>query len=150
MKTISKRMSSPRLRARSRQGAILLEFGVTLPLMLMLAIAVFDFARVTYFGLVVADAAGAASRYAAFNPLTNVSEAAWHEGLEQAAKTAIVGSPWVSQNQLVVHPALIEQVSPVEKRITVKVSYPYQVQLWWPGLPSNPNVTSQVSVIGAS
>lgn len=150
MKTTIRRKNSPRFKARKRQGAILLEFGITMPLMLLLAIAVFDFARVTYFGLVVADAAGAASRYAAFNPVTDVSEATWYEGLEQAAKSAIVGSPWVSQNQLVVHPALIEQVSPVEKRITVKVSYPYQVQLWWPGLPSNPNVSCQVSVIGAS
>lgn len=139
-----------RRHASARRGAVLFEFAVTIPLTMLLSIAVFDFARVSYFRLVVADAAGAASRYAAFNPLTNVSQAVWQQGLEDATRNAVLGSVWVDPNLLVIHSALVEQVTPVEKRITVKVEYPFQVTLWWPGIPQNPTVVSQVSVIGAT
>jgi hypothetical protein len=136
-------------RTKKRRGAALLEFSVTLPLMMLMAVATVDFARVTYYGLVVADAAGAASRYAALNPLTETAESGWLEGLEQSAKAATIGSPWVDSSDLIVHPPVVEQITPVEKRITVKIEYPFVVRFWWPGIPTNPTVVSQVSVVAS-
>jgi len=150
LKLIRKVRSGKRRLSAARRGAILFEFAVTIPLMMLLSIAVFDFARVSYFRLVVADAAGAASRYAAFNPITSVSQAVWQQGLEEATRTSVTGSAWISPTSLVIHPAQIVDVTPYEKRITVKVEYPFHVTLWWPGIPSDPTVVSQVSVIGSN
>ncbi len=126
-----------------------MEFSISIPVMLLLAIAVFDFAKVSYFRFVVADAAGAASRYAAFNPVTDVTLASWTAELESAARGAVQGSPWISQSDLVINPPVIEQTSSLEKRITVRVEYVYHLILWWPGLPGQATVSSQVAVISA-
>lgn len=141
------RKMSARRNAKSRRGAVLMEFSISIPVMLLLSIAVFDFAKTSYFRFVVADAAGAASRYAAFNPVTAVSLSSWTTELESAARSSVQGSPWVSQNDLVIKQPIIEQISTVEKRITVRVEYVYHLQLWWPGLPSQVTVSSQVAVV---
>ncbi|MFM8569962.1 MAG: hypothetical protein ACKOAU_00040 [Pirellula sp.] len=117
---------------------------------MLLSVATLDIAKVAYFRLVVADAAGAASRFAAFNPVTNVSLQVWQQNLRQAAIDSVQGSPWVDMTALVVHSAVIEQITTVEKRITVKVDYTHRVYFVWPGLPSQSTVSSQVSVMGAS
>ncbi|MFM2011932.1 MAG: hypothetical protein RLZZ396_716 [Planctomycetota bacterium] len=134
---------------RSRKGAALFEFAITIPVTMLLTIATLDIARVAYFRLVVADAAGAASRYAAFNPVTDVSLQSWQQGLDQATISSVQGSPWVDPSSLVVYTPVIEQISNVEKRITVKVEYTHRVYFVWPGLPSQATVSSQVSVMAA-
>lgn len=126
-----------------------MEFSISIPIMLLLTIAVFDFAKTSYFRFVVADAAGAASRYAAFNPVTSVSLHSWTTELENAARNTVVGSAWISPSALVVCSPIIEQISTVETRITVKVQYVYHLNLWWPGLPTQATVSSQVAVIQA-
>jgi len=145
----SPKMTSVRRNSKSRRGAALMEFSISIPVMLLLSIAVFDFAKTSYFRFVVADAAGSASRYAAFNPVTTVSLSSWTTELESAARSSVQGSPWVSQNDLVIKPPIIEQISSVEKRITLRVEYVYHLKLWWPGLPSQIAVSSQVVVIAA-
>jgi uncharacterized protein (UPF0333 family) len=141
------RNSSARRNAKLRRGAALMEFSISIPVMLLLSIAVFDFAKTSYFRFVVADAAGAASRYAAFNPVTTTSLSSWTTELESAARNSVQGSPWISQNDLVIKSPIIEQISSVEKRITVRVEYVYHLKLWWPGLPSQASVSSQVVVV---
>lgn len=146
------RHSSRNRRASLRKcrGVALFEFAISIPLIMLLSVATLDIAKVAYFRLVVADAAGAASRFAAFNPVTNVSLQVWQQNLRQAAIDSVQGSPWVDMTALVVHSAVIEQITTVEKRITVKVDYTHRVYFVWPGLPSQSTVSSQVSVMGAS
>jgi len=141
--------ASARRISASRRGAALLEFSISIPVMLLLSIAVFDFAKTGYFRFVVADAAGAASRYAAFNPVTSVSLQSWTAELEKTARNSVEGSPWISPADLVIKPPVFEEVSPVEKRVTVRVEYVYQLNLWWPGLPRQATVSSQVTVVSA-
>lgn len=139
-----------RRNAASRRGAALLEFSMSIPILLLLSIAVFDFAKTSYFRFVVADAAGAASRYAAFNPVTAVSMDTWRSELESAARNSVEGSPWISSTALVVDSPIIEIITTVETRITVRIEYTYHLNIWWPGLPSQATVSSQVTVIAAS
>ena len=136
-------------RSRQRSGAILLEFAFTIPVMMILAIAVLDFSRISYYRFLVADAAGAASRYAAFQPVTDVSYNVWMQQLDTVARNTVEGSPWASANALIVHPAEITEVNPGEKRITVKTSYVYRATLPWPGLPTETTVSNQVTIVGA-
>ena len=149
----SQRMRKSVLRNRhsskQRAGAVLLEFAFTLPVMMILAIAVLDFSRISYYRFLVADAAGAASRYAAFNPVTDVSYNVWMQKLDSIARNTIEGSPWASADALIVYPAVITQVTPGETRVTVKTAYPYRATIPWPGLPSEATVSNEVNIIGA-
>jgi Flp pilus assembly protein TadG len=117
--------------------------------MMILAIAVLDFSRISYYRFLVADASGAASRYAAFHPVTDVSYNVWMQQLDTVARNTVEGSPWASASALIVHPAEITVVTPGEKRITVKTSYVYRATLPWPGLPTETTVSNQVNVVGA-
>jgi Flp pilus assembly protein TadG len=117
--------------------------------MMILAIAVLDFSRISYYRFLVADAAGAASRYAALQPVTDVSYDVWMQQLDTIARNTVDGSPWASASALIVHPAEITEVAPGEKRITVRTSYVYRAAIPWPGLPTQATVSSKVSVVGA-
>jgi|688.fasta_scaffold40072_4 hypothetical protein len=139
-------LSTPR--KSTRRGVALFEFAVTLPLMLLLSLAVIDFARISFFRFVVGDATGAAGRYAMLNPVTENSLSAWQSALEIAARESAQGSPWIDPTAIVVHPAVIQQVNTTEKRITLKVSYLFRTGFWWPGIPSQTTVSSQLTLTG--
>lgn len=135
--------------SKQRAGAVLLEFAVTIPVMVILAIAVLDFSRLSYYRFLVADAAGAASRYAAFYPVTDVSYNVWMQRLDAVARNTVEGSPWASASNLIVYPAVINQATPGENRVIIKMEYVYRATIPWPGLPSESTVRSTVQIMGA-
>lgn len=135
--------------SKQRAGAVLLEFAVTIPVMVILAIAVLDFSRLSYYRFLVADAAGAASRYAAFYPVTDVTYNVWMQRLDAVARNTVEGSPWASASNLIVYPAVINQATPGENRVIIKMEYVYRATIPWPGLPSESTVRSTVQIMGA-
>ena len=134
---------------KQRAGAVLLEFAITIPVMMILAIAVLDFSRLSYYRFLVADAAGAASRYAAFHPVTDVSYNVWMQKLDTIARNTIEGSPWASASDLIVYPAVLNQENPGDTRVIIKMEYVYHATIPWPGLPSEATVRSTVQIMGA-
>lgn len=134
---------------KQRAGAVLLEFAITIPVMMILAIAVLDFSRLSYYRFLVADAAGAASRYAAFYPVTDVSYNVWMQKLDTVARNTVEGSPWASASDLIVYPAVLNKDTPGETRVIIKIEYVYHATIPWPGLPSEATVRSTVQIMGA-
>jgi Flp pilus assembly protein TadG len=133
---------------KSRRGVAIIEFALTIPILGVLSVAVFDFAKLGYIRLVVADAAGAASRYAAFHPVTDLSTDSWVDGIKQSALASVAGSVWVDPNRMSLHTADVEQITPTLTRITIRVDYQYQPTFWWPGLPTGTRISAQVAIPG--
>ncbi len=132
-----------------RRGAVVFEFSITLPLMLLIGIAILDFSRLAFFYMLLADAVGAAGRYASTVPRQSEQSQSWQLGVERAAKLTLVGSAWLDPEQLIVTVPEELQVSDNEKRVTVRVQYEYHTRLWWPGIPSVSLIECQTVVYGA-
>ncbi len=135
-------------KTKNRRGVAIVEFALTVPILGLLSVAVFDFAKLGYIRLVVADAAGAASRYAAFHPVTDLSMDPWIDGIKQSALASVAGSAWIDPNRLTLHTVEVEQVNPTSTRINIRVDYQYQPTFWWPGLPTGTRVSAQVAIPG--
>jgi hypothetical protein len=134
----------------SRRGSVLFEFAVTLPLILILSVAVLDFSRITFLHFLVSDATGAASRYASMVPVDPASVEIWQAGLEDAARGSLVGSPWIEPSDLSIPVADIVPVSDDERRITVRVAYPYEAHIPWLLLSTQSMIAHEVTVYGAN
>lgn len=134
----------------SRSGSVLFEFAVTLPLMMLLSVAVLDLSKITFLHFLVSDAAGAASRYASMVPVDSESMEIWQQGLEDSARGSLVGSPWIEPSDLIVPIADIVQVSDEERRISIRVEYPYEVHVPWLVLSSQSMIAHEVTVYGAN
>lgn len=133
---------------KNRRGVAIIEFALTVPILGLLSVAVFDFAKLGYIRLVVADAAGAASRYAAFHPVTEISMDPWIDGIKQSALASVAGSAWIDPTRMSLHTVDIEQITPTYMKVTVRVDYQYQPTFWWPGLPSGTRVSASVAIPG--
>jgi hypothetical protein len=138
-----------KLHRRARRGAVIFEFAITLPLMLLIGIAILDFSRLAFFYMLLADAVGAAGRYASTVPHLSAQSQSWQLGVERAAKLTLVGSPWLDPEELIVSVPEELQVSVEERRVTVRVQYEYHTRLWWPGIPSVSMIECQTVVYGA-
>lgn len=134
----------------SRNGSALFEFAVTLPLMILLAFAIRDFAKITFLHFLVSDAAGAASRYASSVPINPNSLSSWQQNLEASARQTLAGSPWIQPSDLIVPPVTLEQIGPDERRITVRVEYSFSSTLHWLNISKQNLIFSEVTVYGAN
>ncbi len=134
----------------SRSGSVLFEFAVTLPLMMLLSVAVLDLSRITFLHFLVSDAAGEASRYASMVPAESDSMEMWQQGLEDSARGSLVGSPWIEPSDLVIPVADIVQVSEDERRISIRIECPYEAHLPWLVLSSQSIIAHEVIVYGAN
>ena len=134
----------------SRGGSVLFEFAVTLPLMMLLSVAVLDLSRITFLHFLVSDAAGAASRYASMVPADSESMEMWQQGLEDSARGSLVGSPWIEPTDLIIPVADIVQVSEDERRISIRIECPYEAHLPWLVLSSQSIIAHEVTVYGAN
>lgn len=134
----------------TRSGSALFEFAVTLPLMMLLSVAVLDLSKITFLHFLVSDAAGAASRYASMVPIDSESMELWQQGLEESARGSLVGSPWIEPSDLIIPVADIVQVSQDERRIFIRVEYPYEAHIPWLVLSSQSMIAHEVTVYGAN
>lgn len=137
-----------RRQGRNRRGVAIIEFALTVPILGLLSVAVFDFAKIGYIRLVVADAAGAASRYAAFHPVTAITMDEWIDGIKQSALASVAGSAWIDPARMSLHTVDVDQITPTYMKVTIRIDYQYQPTFWWPGLPSGTRVSAQVAIPG--
>lgn len=136
--------------ASSRSGSVLFEFAVTVPLMMILAVAVLDLSKITFLHFLVSDAAGASSRYASMVPVQSESMDMWQQSLEDAARGSLVGSPWIDPSELIIPLAGMVQISDQERSITIRVEYPYEAQFPWMGFSTQSTIAHEVTVYGAN
>jgi hypothetical protein len=134
----------------SRSGSVLFEFAVTLPLMMILSVAVLDLSKITFLHFLVSDAAGAASRHASMVPSYSESMDSWQQSLEDAARGSLVGSPWIDPSELIIPLASFVQISDQERSITIRVEYPYEAQFPWMGFSTHSTIAHEVTVYGAN
>jgi hypothetical protein len=135
--------------AKSRMGATLLEFAITLPLTLLICLAILDFAKISFLRFLVSDAAGAAGRFASSVPANINSIELWQQQLENVAKDSLVDSPWIDPSELNVLPCTIEQIDADERRISVHVEYSFNTLFDWLSIDRQTTVASEVTVYGA-
>ena len=149
--TITHRDSRKQARlVASRGGSVLFEFAVTLPLMMLLSVAVLDLSKTTFLHFLVSDAAGAASRYASMVPVDSDSMEMWQQGLEDSARGSLVGSPWIEPSDLIIPVADMVQVSQDERRIFIRIEYPYEAYVPWLVLSAQSIIVHEVTVYGAN
>jgi hypothetical protein len=135
--------------AKSRTGATLFEFAITLPLTLLICLAVLDFAKISFLRFLISDAAGAASRFASTVPANINSIDLWQQQLENVAKDSLLDSPWIDPSELNVLPCTIEQIDADERRITVQIEYTFNTVFDWLSVDRQTILASEVTVYGA-
>lgn len=136
-------------KSKHRTGSALFEFAITLPLTMLICIAIFDFAKITFLQSLISDAAGAASRFASMVPANVNSIDLWQQQLENIAKESLLNSPWIDPSELNIAPAVIEQISAEERRITVNVKYSFNTVFDWLSIDQKSTVACKVVVYGA-
>ena len=141
--------SNRRRRKRGRSGSALFEFAITLPLALLMAIAILDFAKISFLHFLVADAAGAASRYASTVPANMNALDLWQQNLQMAARESLSDSSWIDPQDLDVPPALIQEIDSDERRIAIRVEYSFNTVFDWLKIDQQTTITCEVIVYGA-
>jgi hypothetical protein len=74
----------------------------------------------------------------------------WQQGLEDSARGSLVGSPWIEPSDLIIPVADMVQVSQDERRIFIRVEYPYEAYVPWLVLSEQSIIAHEVTVYGAN
>lgn len=133
---------------RASQGSALIELTLLLPVLLLLAVGVGDFARVFYYGIVTENAARAGAQYALRNNYTNVT------GIDNAAVQDASVSDFTSANVTQAAcflrcPGSAAEMACTEPNLTscgaqsaylyvrVRTQYTFNTLLNYPGIPAS-------------
>jgi hypothetical protein len=111
------------------------EFAMTIPLILLFALACADFGRVAHFDQVVANAARTGGETGATHSFTEFTRSNWEAGIREAVIAEMQNIPGFDQSQLAFELSTTKDADGLN-RIVVVVSYPFRTEVAWPALPS--------------
>jgi Flp pilus assembly protein TadG len=120
---------------RIRAGIAATEFAITIPILLLLALASADFGRVIHYDEVVSNAARTGAESGATHKFTDFTQAAWQNDVRQAVFDEMENIPNFDQGKLSYNLATTLDADGLAT-IVVDVSYPFQTVVAWPALPS--------------
>lgn len=119
----------------SRAGAVVTEFALSVPLILLFAIGVADFGRIAYFHQIICNAARTAAESGATHGFTTATTDSWENQVYAAALSEIENVPEFNMSEFgyIATTAIDSDGLAV---INVTVSYPFRTSISWPGLPN--------------
>lgn len=118
-----------------RSGIAATEFALTLPIVLLFALACADFGRISFYEEVVSNAARTGAETGATHKYTDFTYATWAAGVEQAVLDEMQNIPNFDSNQLGYDLTTSEDADGLA-RIVVEVTYPFRTVVSWPVLPT--------------
>ena len=135
-----------RNRRDRRQGAVLVEFGIVLPLLLLIILGCIDFGRFAYLHIAVTNAARSGAEFAAMRPVTPASQPFWQAGIEAAVQDEMQNNGGYIPGELVVAPATVTSDPLNLRRVRVQVQHPFRTLVNWPGIPDETLLTRAVEM----
>lgn len=135
-------------RLTTRRGAILVELAIILPLLLLFAGGIVDFARFAHYFVAVSDAAGNGARLASFHPYTVATSGVWSAKARSAVTASLEGVPGFQSDRLTIEgPTVVQGADGGQvgnARLTV--SYRFSPIVRWPGIPRETTVRRTVEM----
>ena len=129
-----------------RKAAVLVEFALLLPLLILIVLGCIDFGRFAYMFIAVTNGARAGAEYAVMRPVTPASQPFWQAGVEDAVHDEMSGNRGYEQADLVV-PSVTLTSDPLNlKRVRVRVQHPFETLVNWPGIPHQITLTRDVEM----
>jgi Flp pilus assembly protein TadG len=137
-------LSTPR--GRRRNGASAVEFGIVLPVLMLLALGCVDFGRFAYHHIAVQNAARAGAEYAIMNPYTSGGQNAWLTQVQQNARDEMANQSDVDTSLLTTTTTVTVEQSGL-RRVRVAAQYTgFTTLVAWPGIPSAPTLHGTVEM----
>jgi Flp pilus assembly protein TadG len=131
----------PSRRNTFRRGAAAVEFGLLLPLLMLILLGAIDFGRFAHAHIGVTNAARAGAGFAAMNPFSVTTKTAWETQIRRAAldelRSIIDSDPRLTNNNVTVTSVRTFD-DPQATSLwyaDVTVSMPFRTLVTWPGIP---------------
>lgn len=118
----------------NRNGTAAVEFAITLPIFLLLALATCDLGRVSHHSQIVALAARSGAQNGASHTVTAFTRPQWNDQVEQAVVDALEGIPNFDPALMHLEVTNITETNLQQKTI-LDLSYPFRTSIDWPGIP---------------
>jgi len=122
-----------------RRGVAATELALTLPIVLLLALAAADFGRIVHHDQVVSNAARTGAESGATRKFTDFTRPDWEADVQQAVLDEMANIPNFDPSQLQYDLSTTTDADSLV-RIVVEVGYPFRTAVAWPGLPSEVNL----------
>ncbi len=116
-------------------GTAATEFAVTLPLVLLLALACADFGRISHYYEVVCNAARTGAESGATHKFTAYTQSDWQNDIHDAVLAEMQNIPDFKSGDLAYNLSITTDIDNLAT-INVSVTYPFRTVVAWPGLPS--------------
>jgi Flp pilus assembly protein TadG len=117
-----------------RSGIAATELAVTLPILMLMALACADFGRVMHHYQIVSNAARTGAETGAMRKFTTLTRAEWENEVRQAVVEELAGLPAFDEGSL---DYALNTTMDANNLATVEIeiSYPFTSAVAWPGLP---------------
>jgi Flp pilus assembly protein TadG len=119
----------------SHRGAAAVEFALTIPLMVLLALASVDFGRISHFDEVVANAARAGAAAGAARQFTDFTRVDWESQIRDTVLHEMQNLPEFDGGSVTCSIQTTTDTDGIVK-VRVEVSYPFRTIVDWAALPS--------------
>jgi len=121
--------------ARRPSGVAATELALTLPLVILFALACADFGRIAHHDQVVSSAARAGAELGATRGFTDYTRSDWETDVHDAVLEEMGNLPGFDEAQLEYELTTTTDADGLA-RIVVEISYPFRTVVAWPGLPN--------------
>src|SRR3954468_5716629 len=118
---------------RCPQGVAATELALTLPIVLLFALAGADFGRIAHFDQVVSNAARTGAESGAIHKFTDFTHPFWAADVRQAVVDEMSNITGFDSSTLVYELSTTTDADGLA-RIAVDVGYPFRTVVAWPGL----------------
>lgn len=139
------RASHETRRPHRRLAAAAIEFAVTLPLLLLLALGSIEIGRAVAVYSLLSNAVRVGAEYGATHGYTNYNYASWQSLVAQQVQTAVQGNQPINSSGLNVTVSGTAEPNGLNL-VTVTASYQYTTITQWPYLPNQFTLTHNVAM----
>jgi Flp pilus assembly protein TadG len=133
-------------RRKKRRGAALVEYAVSLPLLVALAFGCVDFGRCLYRYIAVTNAARAGAAVASVNSFTPDTYPAWEQMVRNAVVAELEGIRDFDEEELQIPAPVVTLDEDRLRRFKLEVSYPFETLVDWPFIPSQVRLKRSVEM----
>jgi Flp pilus assembly protein TadG len=133
-------------RRRKRRGAALVEYAISLPLLVGIVFGCVDFGRCLYSYIAVTNAARAGAAVASVNSFTPETYPGWEQMVRDAVVAELEGIPGFDEAELQIPPPVVTVDEDRLRRFKLEVSYPFETLVDWPFFPKQVRLRRSVEM----
>jgi len=131
------------LQKSTRGGTAAVEFAITLPLFLLIALATCDLGRVSHHSQVIAIAARSGAQNGASHTVTAFTQNQWNAEVRSAVVGALDALPHFDESLMQLEVTNTTGTNQ-QQQTAIDLTYPFQTTIEWPGIPHLINIHEHV------